>query len=37
MRPKPTGFSKDARDKLREMLKKKKEEYIKKQKNDSNI
>jgi len=29
MRPKPTGFSKDARDKLREMLKKKKKDSLK--------
>jgi hypothetical protein len=29
MKPKPTGFSKDARDKLREMLKKKKKDTLK--------
>ena len=29
MKPKPTGFSKDARDKLRDMLKKKKKDSLK--------
>ena len=29
MKPKPTGFSKDARDKLRDMFKKKKKDSLK--------